>query len=846
MDTTNKALLAMSFALLLGGCGGDDNTDSEKPLIAFAPDGELSAEIRWTDYGVPHISADNLQSLGYGSGFAYARDNICILADQIIKVRSERAKYFGPDEVENSGDSAHLISDFSYLALKVMASANEHYPALSENSRALLEGYTSGYNRYLEETGVDNLDPACARQSWVKPITPQELTAYIFATSQLASGEEFMELAFFASPNDGDSFQPYIADNKNLAKAQHRTKNSTSFITALRQNIRHQANNFTPPNQQHNNLGSNGWGLGKDYTENGRGLVLANPHFPYTGHLRFWQSHLTIPGVLDVMGASLQGLPGVINIGFNQHIAWTHTVSKSRRFVLYQLSLSGDNPLQYQFDEENREISKQTFQIEVKSGEETITLAKDYYYSHHGLMVETPPEMNLLPWSESSAFTLRDAAEENTDLIDHWLAINLAGNLAQFQQAYQDYDGIPWVNTMYADDTGNAFYIDKTRVLNLGDDALALMRTDPQLVATRDALDFDILPGNTSLFEPEGLNSYQQAPKLLRADYVQNSNDSYWASNLNEPMSGYSILYGDDLVPLSLRTRMGLTLLSDSAGEDGLFSADEVESALLSNRGYLAEQVLSDLRNQCQAQGSEPVTLDNGLEVNIEAACNALSNFSGVMAQDSQSGHIFKEFAFKFDQEQHFSQPFDVSDPLNTPNTLASDPSVLQAFAAAVANINQSGLDYNATLGSIQFSEKTIIDSEGAHASGLRFPWAGSTHSEGGFNVFSPLEGNDTLYPVHQYPRVLDVETGQTAESGLSEQGYHINYGSSWMFVVSFTDSGPTARGLLTLSQSSDSESLHMDDQTRYYSDFTALRPLLFTRQEVLNNTIERRELTSN
>ncbi|WDE01817.1 penicillin acylase family protein [Thalassomonas actiniarum] len=838
----------MSFVLLLGGCGGEDNdnTDSEKTLVAFAPDGELSAEIRWTDYGVPHITADNLQSLGYGSGFAYARDNICILADQIVKVRSERAKYFGPDEVENSGDSAHLISDFGYLALKVMASANEHYPALSENSRALLEGYTSGYNRYLAETGVENLAPACAGQSWVKPITPQELTAYIFATSQLASGEEFMELAFFAAPGDDNSFQPYAAKSDNLAKAQDKTINNTSFIAGLRQNIRHQADSFTPPNQRHDNLGSNGWGLGKDNTENGRGLVLANPHFPYTGHLRFWQSHLTIPGVLDVMGGSLQGLPGVINIGFNQHIAWTHTVSKSRRFVLYQLSLSEDNPLQYQFDEQSREISKQTFQIEVKSGEESITLAKDYYYSHHGLMVETPPQMNLLPWSESSAFTLRDAAEENTDLIDHWLAINLAGNLEEFQQAYRDYDGIPWVNTMYADDAGNAFYIDKTRVLNLSDDALALMRTDPQLVATRDALDFDILPGNTSLFEPDGLNTYQQAPKLLRADYVQNSNDSYWATNLNEPMSGYSILYGDDLVPLSLRTRMGLTLLSDSAGEDGLFSADEVENALLGNRGYLAEQVLSDLINQCQAHGSEPVTLENGLEVNIEPACNALSNFNGVMSRDSQSGHIFKEFAFKFDQEQHFSLAFNVSDPLNTPNTLASDPSVLQAFAAAVANINQSGLDHNATLGNIQFSEKTIIDSEGAYASGLRFPWAGSTHAEGGFNVFSPVKDNDTLYPVHQYPRVLDVETGQTMESGLSEQGYHINYGSSWMFVVSFTDSGPAARGLLTFSQSSDSDSPHMDDQTRYYSDFTALRPLLFTRQEVLNNTIDKRELTSN
>ena len=847
MNTTNKTLLALSFALLLGGCGGSDsdNSDTNKTLVAFAPNGELSAEIRWTDYGVPHISADNLQSLAYGSGYAYARDNVCILADQMVKIRSERAKYFGPDKVAGSGDSAHLISDFGYLALKIMASANEHYPQLSENSRALLEGYALGYNRYLEETGIDNLDPACAGQSWVQAITAQELTAYMFATSQRASGEAFMELAFFANPNDDDSYLPYGFNPEKTAALQDMSAGDDKLLTGLQQNIRHRAAGFTMPDQDHGDLGSNGWGLGKDKTENGRGLLLANPHFPYTGHLRFWQSHVTIPGVLDVMGASLQGLPGIVNIGFNQHIAWTHTVSKSRRFVLYQLSLDDDNPLQYRYDGQSRAISKQSYQIAVNTGESTITLAKDYYYSHHGLMVETPPEMNLLPWSGSAAFTLKDAAEENTDLLDHWLAINLAGNLSEFQQAFQDYDGIPWVNTMYADDAGNAFYIDKTRVLNLSDQALALMRTDPQLVGTRAAVGFDILPGNTSLFEPNGLNSYQQAPKLLRSDYVQNSNDSYWATNLNAPMSGYSIFYGDDLVPLSLRTRMGLTLLGDSSGEDDLFSAGEVETALLSNRGYLAENVLADLLNQCRAQGSEPVTLAGGLEVNIEDACNALGNFSGVMTQDSRSGHIFKEFAYKFNQEQHFSLPFDVNDPLNTPNTLATDGSALQAFAAAVANIGQTAIANNAALGSIQFSEKTVHSYGNADASGLRFPWGGSTHAEGGFNVFSPEESDDTLYPIHMYPRIVDVETGQVLESGLSEQGYHINYGSSWMFVVSFTDSGPSARGLLAYSQSSDSQSAHMDDQTRYYSENSALRPLFFTRQQVLNNTIDIRTLTS-
>jgi acyl-homoserine-lactone acylase len=50
----------------------------------------------------------------------------------------------------------------------------------------------------------------------------------------------------------------------------------------------------------------------------------------------------------------------------------------------------------------------------------------------------------------------------------------------------------------------------------------------------------------------------------------------------------------------SLRSRFAQKLLVDSAGSDGLFNPAEVEQALLSNRSYLVENILttpSDLIN---------------------------------------------------------------------------------------------------------------------------------------------------------------------------------------------------------------------------------------------------------
>jgi acyl-homoserine-lactone acylase len=849
MNNKNKCLVSMALILGLNACGSDNTKNTEEPpvvvvppqpttpsLVAFDTDGRLTANIRRTNYGVPHITGDNLQSVSFGSGYAYAQDNACVLADQILKIRSERSKYFGPDKVLGSGDSGNIISDFGYHALGVMSSAKELYPNLSENTRAIIEGYIAGYNRYIQVTGVENLAPNCAGQPWVSAITPIDLTAYLFATSQYASGgnSTFIQLAFLANPGNATEYLPYVGS---------RSKGTSVRLGEnIIANLESTSSKFGSTDIDLGDLGSNGWGIGKDKTENGKGIVLANPHFPHTGHLRFYQSQITIPGVMNVMGGALQGFP-VQNIGFNENLGWTHTVSKSRRFVVYQLTLAEGNKQQYIVDGENRDIEKKTYFIEVNAGGgQSVILSKDYFYSHHGLIIETPTS-NGMGWSATNAFSLRDAAKENTHMVDHWLAMNLATNIDEFQQAFKDYDGIPWVNTMYADDQGNAFYIDKSRVLNLNDTALTLMRTDPVLVGTRQSVGFDIVPGNMALFEPDGLNSYEQAPKLLNNDYVQNSNDPYWFTNPETPLSGSSILYGDDFSPLSLRTRMGLKMLADSAGADDKFSATEVEAALLNNRTYLAETVLDDLIAQCQAQGSTLVTLDNGTTVDLTTGCTVLSNWDKRFNQTSSGAHLFREFAFKFNSETQFTVAFDPEQAATTPNTLIDDGSALKSLAAAIKNVEASGFTLDATIADIQFTEKTMADGS---ASGTKFPWAGSMHHEGGFNVFSSAKADDTLFPIHQYTPVIDVESAEPLSSGLTTEGYHINYGSSWMFVVNFTDNGPSARGLLSYSQSSNTDSVHIDDQNRLYSDTTALRPLLFNEADISANIISEIDISSN
>ncbi len=85
-------------------------------------------------------------------------------------------------------------------------------------------------------------------------------------------------------------------------------------------------------------MGSNAVAIGSAGTRDHRGLLLGNPHFPWIGPERFYQAQLTIPGKINVTGASLYGVP-LILIGHNASVAWSHTVSTAFRFTPFQLTL---------------------------------------------------------------------------------------------------------------------------------------------------------------------------------------------------------------------------------------------------------------------------------------------------------------------------------------------------------------------------------------------------------------------------------------------------------------------------------------------------------------------------
>ena len=138
-----------------------------------------------------------------------------------------------------------------------------------------------------------------------------------------------------------------------------------------------------------------------------------------------------------------------------------------------------------------------------------------------------------------------------------------------------------------------AWYADITNVPNVPD-AITQRCTTPLGQAVRQAFsEVPFLDGSQSSCDWQtdadsvqpGSLGLSRLPFLLRDDYVENSNDSYWIINANAPSTGYPAIMGSTTWPLSLRTRLAHTMIRERlTGSDGntarSFSRDALNAGL--------------------------------------------------------------------------------------------------------------------------------------------------------------------------------------------------------------------------------------------------------------------------
>ena len=768
----------------------DKAFSNEQQVPVVAPG--YSAQIQRTAHNVAHITAQDLPSAWFGQGYAMAEDRICTVLDQVIKIRSQRARFFGAGDFK-----ANIDSDFAYLHLGIVTTARQKWQGLPENIQDMLKAHAAGINTYVAAIGVEELPELCRNAEWVVEVTAIDLLAYSIDFG----------LSSFSKPllkQISNTFPP--------------NKKPELDVTSLGPDPELEPVTI----KKDNAIGSNGWGLGAELTESGNGMLLANPHFPWEGELKLWESHITVPGEIDVYGVTLPGIPSTL-IGFNKAVAWTLAVSSAAHETFYKLKLVPDEPTKYLYDGEVRSMIASEYEIGVLN-DDTGQIEKNtrtLWHSHYGPIVSLAP---TIIWNKETALSYRDANLDYSTYLSQFFEMSRASDLNGFIEAHKNSVGMPFGHTVATSLEGEAWYADGSPVPDISTETYTAWQqnvTSDTVVSSLWRGGFYVLDGSTSRDEwvksaessLSGLLPFADKPQLQRKDFVFNSNDNHWLSNPESPLEGLNPLYGIERSPRSLRTRANADALSKGKFENSKFSLKKVQQIALSNKSFTGNLLREELVTHCKTM---PIVMVDENSADLTKACEVLAEWDEAFDLDSKGAVLFREFLGTFnptsdftDQGNLFAVPFDPENPISTPKGLViaedkQNSSVLQRLSQVVKKLTDAGFAIDSTLREVQYAQKGEA----------RIPIHGGNSEEGLLNIANyALGGNSTLFPTVGIDNVLNPITG------LTKNGYFINSGTSFLMAVELTESGPQCQAILTYSQSDDPESPYFADQTQLFSE---------------------------
>ncbi|CAN7722779.1 penicillin acylase family protein [Caballeronia sp. LjRoot29] len=782
-------------AVTLSGC-------VHAPRNLASAETPFSVEIRRTQDGIPHIKADNWASLGYGYGYVQAQDNLCTLADGFITFRGERSANFGadarPPTAASFGQPRNLEADFFFRFVDDAGAVERYRSAQSEPIRDLIDGYVAGYNRYVGELDAGNTggaNAACKGKPWVGKITSDDMIRRLVAANLAGGAVRFL---------------PQIARAQPPVKpaAAHAVQTGAIDLAPSQLDI-----------GGHRGIGSNALAFGAPVTQEGRSILFGNPHWFWRGPDRFYEAQLTIPGELNVAGASFLGVP-LVMIGFNNDIAWTHTVSSARRFGIFQLSLDPADPTHYFYDGVSEPMTAVPVTVETRNADGSLTpITRTLYRSRFGPLVDLSSMSPALAWNAQHAFALRDVNTDNTRAFENFLAWDQARSLDDFIAIQKRFAATPWVNTLaIGRDDPRVWFADLGPVPDVPDSLAAACTTPLGRAFDAKAPGVPFLDGSKSACEwrveassvQAGALPLSEMASMARGDYVGNFNGSYWLTNANAPTTGYPQVAGITGTEQSLRTRFGHMLAAELQAQKGGVTRLALETTALDSRSMSEQLFRKPILDAVCADESAPVvsvvSTTKGVPsakpqtVDLGPACKVLREWDGTANTNARGANLWDEFWRRLNGPvlAHFYRvPFDPAAPLATPRGLdasnpALKPALQQALGGAVLAMLRYGFALDSTRGELLHADRN----------GARVPLFGGCDEAGYFTVMCA-----------QHP--VDADGYAVDRSG---------HGASYLQVVSFDASGVQADTMLAHSESDDPASPHFGDATRRFAGKQWLR----------------------
>ena len=417
--------------------------------------------------GVPHIRASSLEDLVEAQGYVAAQDRLWQMDVLRRMGAGELSEIFGPNTLE-------LDQQFRRLGLRHVA--EREASTLDGERRSVLEAYTRGVNRFIEEhnrrlpveffllrykpkpwTPVDSMLILGYMYESLTVTWPKEINRDI--VSVRVDPDRVEEMYAVDSPDDrvvvgGEAPSPSKPSHSSApsAKKPSATTRNRAQGTIVDMPIRSISDLWDEAQgiltsfaeESREAIGSNNWVVDGTHTASGKPMLANDTHLDLTMPSIWYMVHLTAPG-WNVEGFALPGEP-LVQIGHNDRIAWGFTNTGADVQDLYLERFDDDHPRQYLANGKYVEAKVVTERIKVRGQADTLI---DVISTRHGPVVRS---------QGGRMYALRWTALEPGALSHSYMWMGHAQNWQEFRESLRDVSG-PAQNVVYADVDGNIGFI---------------------------------------------------------------------------------------------------------------------------------------------------------------------------------------------------------------------------------------------------------------------------------------------------------------------------------------------------------------------------------------------------
>ena len=488
---------------ILSPCRGFwKNAATEKinlPQQLSLPGLQKPVTVRFDEYLIPHITAQNDADLHYAQGYVTALHRLWQMDFHTYVALGRLSEIFGTQTLEF--DRSKCRKGNRYAAQNAKKQIEK-----DPTTRAMVQSYVDGVNAYIASLSYKDLPLEYKLLNYKpEPWTTLKVAATMVLMSDDLSGSDYTlihtkayhclgkEKFDFLFPDYTRNCDPIIPKNTPWDFEPLACKVAPwaipQPITSIKQ-----------PSRPKRASGSNNWAVHGKRTLSGAPILANDPHLLM--HLpSIWYGVGLKSPTVQVFGASIPGIPEVI-IGFNESIAWGVTNASWDVKDWYKIDFEDETQREYHYD--NRLLKTQFVTEEIKvKGQESIS--ETVVYTHLGPVVyeaifqgETQPSGLGVKWA---------GHHPGKELLTLY-HVNRAKNFKEFEAAMAHYD-VPSHNFAFASTQNNiAMYI------------------AGKLPAKWKEQGKFVMPGNNSAYDWQAFIPKEQNPKVLNParGYVSSAN----------------------------------------------------------------------------------------------------------------------------------------------------------------------------------------------------------------------------------------------------------------------------------------------------------------------------------